>query len=155
MEKFTRLSQDQRGDLVAYLDGELDETAAQQIEQVLSRSEVARHEVDVLARTWDLLDQLPRAKVSEDFARNTISKLQAVENTQPLLRDQPWYRPARRGAVFALWAGGLACAAFVGFAATHRWVPNETDQLLDELPIVEKLDQYSEVGSVRFLEELK
>lgn len=155
MEKFTRLTPEQRTDLVAYLDGELDETAAQEIEQVLSKSEVARHEVDGLALTYDLLDSLPKATASEAFTRNTISKLQAVNQSQPLLRDRAWFRPARRGVVAVLWVAGLAAGAYLGYAATHRWMPNETDQLLNELPLIEKYDQYTDVGDVEFLIQLK
>jgi len=155
MEKFTRLTPEQRNDLVAYLDGELDETAAQEIEQMLSKSDVARHEVDGLARTYDLLDTLPKATASEAFTRNTLSKLQAVNQSQPLLRDRAWFRPARRGVIAVLWLAGLALGAYFGYAATHRWVPNDSDQLLRELPLLEKYDQYTDVGEVEFLIQLK
>ena len=52
-------------DLVAYLDGELDEQASQDIEQTLAQSPAARREVEALARTWKLLRVLPEVKASD------------------------------------------------------------------------------------------
>ncbi|MCH8828754.1 MAG: hypothetical protein IID45_04170, partial [Planctomycetes bacterium] len=56
MNETTRLSPQQRDDLVAYLDGELDEETTQSMERTLAHSPVARHEMDMLTRTWSLLD---------------------------------------------------------------------------------------------------
>ena len=69
MDKLSRLSTEQRGDLVAYLDGELEEDATAAIEHVLAHSNVARNDVEMLARTYDLLDQLPHLAAPEKFAR--------------------------------------------------------------------------------------
>ncbi len=79
MAKMTRLSAEQRENLVAYLDGELDDSATQNIEQVLAESVVARHDVDMLSRTWDLMNVLPGVKASEEFTRKTLSSIRAAE----------------------------------------------------------------------------
>ena len=90
MEKTVRLNADQREDLVAYLDGELPDEQVQQIDHIIARSEVARHEVEALARTWELLDILPPAKASDDFANKTMTNLKIME--QPfILAEQWWY----------------------------------------------------------------
>ena len=160
MARFIRLSQEQRDNLVAYLDGELDEAATQQIEQVLAVSEVARHEVDMLSRTWDMLDVLPTHKASQDFTRKTITSLRAAEAKGPGLFGQKFQRNARRGAVLVFWAGILTACGSLGFMATNRWVPNEAEQLIDDYDVINNLDKYSEVVGraehpAEFLEVLK
>ena len=69
MAKLARLNPEQRDNLAAYLDGELEETATQEIEQILAVSEVARHEVDMLSRTWDLLNSLPALRRRKNSPR--------------------------------------------------------------------------------------
>ncbi len=155
MQKIPRLSTEQRENLVAYLDGELDERAAQEIEQVLARSEVARHEVNMLSRTWDVLGELPRVVASGTFTQNTVSQLQVLNAPRREFRTQPWFQNARRGGVFAGWAAALALSAWVGYSATNRWAPTEADMLLDDLPIIEQYDQLTEVGQIEFLRELR
>jgi hypothetical protein len=163
MAKITRLSSEQRDNLAAYLDGELDEHATQEIEQVLAVSEVARHEIDMLSRTWDMLNVLPTYKAADDFTHKTITSLRAAEQAGPgAAAVDLVYRNARRGVVLTAWIGVLSVCAYVGFMATNHWVPNESEQLLQDYDIINNLDQYSEVvnrqtgGSpVEFLEILK
>ena len=155
MAKITRLTSEQRENLTAYLDGELDETATQEIEQVLAVSEVARHEVDMLSRTWDLLNVLPTFKASGEFTQKTMSNLLAAEHAGPSAAGEIVYRHSRRGAVLALWAGVLGLCGYVSFMAANHWVPNESEQLLDDYPIVDNLDKYLEVGDIEFLKELQ
>lgn len=155
MEKISRLSAEQRSDLIAYLDGELDERASQEIEQALARSAVARHEVDVLARTWDMLNLLPRPKASGGFTQKTVASLKTLDIPRAPITTQAWFRAGYRSLVVMSWAAGLVCAAWLGFTVTHRFVPNEADQLLDDLPVILDFDQYTEVGNAEFLRALK
>jgi anti-sigma factor RsiW len=155
MAKLQRLSQEQRENLAAYLDGELDDAATQEIEQVLASSEVARHEVDMLSRTWDMLSTLPTHKASEEFTQKTVTSLRAIENPVRSATSQAVARSTRRGGVLAMWAALLVVCGLVGFQATNRWIPNDSEQLLDDYPIIENLDKYSEVGSIEFLRVLK
>ena len=155
MVKLARLSPEQRENLAAYLDGELEETATQEIERILAISEVARHEVDMLSRTWDMLNSLPTHKASEEFTQKTISSMRAAERTGPGLASQSVRQNARRGAVLAIWAAILVVCGYAGFSATHDWVPNETEQLLDDYEVINNLDKLQEVGSIDFLQVLK
>ena len=59
-----RLTPDERADLVAYVDGELPETHARSIATKLTHSATARREVEMLQKTWELLDYLPRPEVT-------------------------------------------------------------------------------------------
>src|SRR5262245_36121083 len=155
MAKITRLSSDQRENLTAYLDGELDEAATQEIGQVLAVSEVARHEVDMLSRTWDMLNVLPTHRASEEFTRKTMTNLRASEQGGAGAAGEMIYRNARRGVVLTMWAGVLVACGYLGFMATNHWVPNEYEQLLDDYDVISNLDKYSEIGDADFLKVLE
>jgi anti-sigma factor RsiW len=155
MAKLARLNPEQRDNLSAYLDGELEENAVQEIEQILAISPVARHEVDMLSRTWDMLNALPVHKASEEFTQKTVTTMRAGERPAPPLASRALKQNARRGAVLTLWAGILAVCGYVGYSATHQWVPNESDQLLDDYEIISNLDKLQEVGNIEFLQVLK
>jgi hypothetical protein len=154
MDKWTRLSGDQRDNLVAYLDGELEDNLTQQIDQVLAKSEVARHEVEALARTWELLDLLPKPAARDDFTERTLTTLK-VSEVRPRLVDQPWFGYVRRGSIGVAWVAGLAACAVIGFLITSRGVPGPQDELLTNLPLVKDLDLYLEVPDLHFVNELQ
>ena len=153
MEKTLRLSADQREDLVAYLDGELPDAQAQQIDQVLARSEVARHEVEALARTWEMLDVLPTPKAPPEFTERTMTTLKVAEVPFDIT-EQPWFKPAKRGLVAVVWITAVCLSGWFGYQITNEWIANPTRQLLVDLPTVEKLDLYQEVESIDFLDSL-
>jgi hypothetical protein len=155
MAKLIRLSMEQRENLAAYLDGELDDAQTQAIEQVLASSEVARHEVDMLSRTWDMLNALPTHKASEEFTQKTVTSLRAMENPGRSAASEAVSRSARRGGVLTLWAALLVACGYFGFRTTNHFIPNDAEQFLDEYPIIENFDKYSEVGSIEFLRVLK
>jgi anti-sigma factor RsiW len=151
MPRIPRLTAEQRAELVAYLDGELEEEDAREIEQTLSASEVARHEVEMLSRTWDLLETLPREAASAEFTAKTLQTVK-VEATPASL---PEWRPYARSALVALgWLTALAGAVLFGFSAGHRWLPQPNAPIVRDLPLLERLDTYKDVGSVEFLKEL-
>src|SRR5258708_38600425 len=124
MAKITRLSAEQRENLTDYLDGELDDAQTQEIEQVLAASEVARHEIDMLSRTWDALSVLPTHKASGEFTRKTMTNLRAAESSEPGATGQMIYRNARRGGGLMLGAGALAAGGDLGFLTTNPRIPN-------------------------------
>ncbi len=64
-----RLTPDERADLVAYIDGELPETHSQAISTKLTHSATARREVEMLQKTWEMLDFLPRPQLPSSFRR--------------------------------------------------------------------------------------
>src|SRR5438094_6607736 len=70
-----RLNEQDREDLVAYLDGELDEESARQLESKLTLDPEARAEADALQQTWGLLDYLPRPEPSPSFTHRTLERL--------------------------------------------------------------------------------
>jgi len=58
--------------LVAYLDGELDDAQAREIEELLATDPKAREILAGLERTWSLLDKLSPGQVDDAFTRTTI-----------------------------------------------------------------------------------
>ena len=56
-----RLTPDERADLVAYVDGELPEAHSRTISTKLTQSATARREVEMLQKTWEMLDHLTAA----------------------------------------------------------------------------------------------
>ena len=154
MDKIYRLSAEQREDLVAYLDGELEETNVKDIEQVLRHSNVAQHEVDMLARTWDLLGTLPTPRASAEFTERTLSALVVKKQIMPL-SQQAWFKVTRRTGIFAGWMIGLTVCGWLGFLITARFVPNEADELIADLPVIENFERYQEAGDIQFLRELQ
>jgi hypothetical protein len=153
MEKLTRLTTEHRDNLTAYLDGELDESMTQQIETVLAQSTVARNDVEVLAKTYDLLDLLPRPKASNDFSEKTLS-IAMLGEVRPDYRRSRWYKLTQRGGRWAGWAVILLAVSAVSFSIARFRIPREDDLLLDDLDVIQHLDEYEAAGSVDFLRRL-
>ncbi len=110
------LSDRDRADLIAYLDGELDERRSRELEARLGRDPKARAEAEALRRTWALLDYLPRPEPSEQFTHRTLSRLSALHPRPigPLLRPHwvPW-------ALGLGWVAALLLAGLAGYGATR------------------------------------
>lgn len=151
---------EQRENLIAYLDGELDEAETRRIEETLARDARARREVELLTRTWELLDELPRPSASPDFVRKTLTHATLGEAvTVPSANGSGsglgWKQALSRNARAVLAAGGIALAAAAGFALTYTPESPASKALLDDLPVIENLSLYREVGDVAFLKELQ
>ena len=155
MAKQQPLSDDDRADLVAYLDGELDEEASRALESKLSLDPKARAEADSLKRTWDLLDFLPRPEPSPSFTHRTMDRLTPVK-TSPLrlgLGDGAW-----RWAFAAGWAAALLVSAAVGYSGMKWWqtrARTHRDQdLVRDLRIIENKRLYDHADDIEFVRQL-
>jgi hypothetical protein len=143
-------------DLVAYLDGELDDAASKRLEERLSNDDSARQRLRDLAVSWDLLDHLPRAATDESFTRTTV-ELVALEARKDVDAEQAAIpmRNRRR------WIGGIIAglaAAMIGFVAVVIAWPDENERLLRDLPVIENLEIYDvmpEAGGIAFLRALE
>src|ERR1043165_3804099 len=76
----SQITDDDREDLTAFLDGEADSTTRMRVESKLGRNAKMRAEADALKRTWELLDHLPRAEPDSSFTTRTLDKLAAVNS---------------------------------------------------------------------------
>ncbi len=148
-----RLSPEERANLAAYIDGELTENEARAIATKLSFSPTARREVESLKKTWELLEYLPRPKASQDFPDRTITSLLSLDAKRVSWEQatSAWLGPAAKLTVCL--AVAAASIAF-GFALT-RWAwPDPAARMARELSLAEHLEEYQEVGSFEFLEDL-
>jgi anti-sigma factor RsiW len=138
------LTDEERADLVAYLDGQLDEPKAEEVAARLSLDPHVRSEADALDRVWGLLDYLPTAEPSPTFTHRTLERL--------TIR-----RPARRRWAVALgWAAAVLVAATAGFAGTAFLVPRDrTDEALArDLRVIDNRRLYEPIDDWDFLLEL-
>lgn len=161
MSDTSALNDDDREDLVAYLDGELDEIGADKANQLESRLNLeagVRAEADALKRTWDLLDYLPKPEASASFTNRTLDKL-SVRETQRALRP---LRRRRRWLIGTGWAAAVILAALGGYVAALHYFPTEPRErdLVRELRLIENMRFYEAVEPIaddqplKFLEEL-
>src|SRR5215210_7089647 len=91
------LSEQDKAELVAYLDGELDEQATQAVEAKLATDADARAELDTLKQTWGMLDYLPKASPSPNFTNRTMERLslEKITATIPASSSKPIPAPPR------------------------------------------------------------
>ncbi len=148
-----RLSDEERADLVAYLDGELAEERLQTLGTKLIHSVTGRREVEALQKTWELLDFLPRPTPSEDFASRTMTEVVKLDS-----RGGKFSAAAGRTGLWAARIATLAATALLTVAlgyALARWAwPDPSARLVRDLPLAEHLDEYREVGSFELLRML-
>lgn len=148
-----RLTPAERANLVAYLDGELNDAEARAISSKLTASPTARREVDVLEKTWELLEYLPRPKAPEDFTERTLTGVRQIEDKGGKLETA--LVQTTRGAVrAALWVAAALLAGGAGYALTYWGWPDPTARLARELSIAEHLSEYRDVGDFDFLKQL-
>lgn len=148
-------------DLVAYLDGELEEPDALAVERQLATDPAARSKADALRKTFDLLDVLPKPEPSPQFASRTLTRIDSNAAAVPAFAPSgtsvsvPALRKSRTAA-FAWLAAGVVAAAG-GFAA-HAVAPNaavrEPELSYADVRVVENLPLYLGVDDLAFAKRL-
>ena len=146
------LSEADREELVAYLDGELNEEQAHSIEARISTNPTLRAEVETLKRAWDMLDYLPKPEPSPNFTHRTLDRI-SVRETANALRPP---RRSRRWLLAGGWAATVLLAVLGGYyGAVKATAPRPGDrELVRELRLIENLRFYEAVDSLDFLREL-
>ena len=147
------LSDRERADLVAYLDGELKGEAARKVETQLALNPGARAEADALKRTWELLDFLPRPEPSVDFTHRTVSQIVPVGAGAKAAATVPYRRP---WLFSAGWAAAVLMAALTGYTGTRLLVPKQPGEqdLVRDLSIIENKRLYELAEDMDFLRQL-
>src|SRR5262245_54396599 len=145
------LNEDEKADLVAYLDGELDEAATQAVEAKIATDAEVRAELDALKQTWGLLDYLPKASASPNFTNRTMERLTLEKVGGPAGRTM--VAPGRRfgWVATACWAAALVLAIGVGYfgatqflsvTTTPEPIPDADRDLMRHLRVAEKWHLY-------------
>jgi anti-sigma factor RsiW len=157
------LNENDRENLTAYLDGELDAKTARTMEARLSQDVAARKEAETLRRTWEMLDLLPRPAPSPTFASKTLQTISALRPAPKVRLTRPW----PFWAFAASWAAALLISGLAGFVG-ESWIikrpPSEDlvpvqavdrDQLLlRDLRLLENRALYDAVDDINFVREL-
>ena len=138
--------------LVAYLDGELDDASSRRIEELLASDPHVRETLEKLEGTWELLDNLERAHVDEVFTQSTLEMV-AVAAADDVQKEQA-EAPRRRRRRWLIGGAGLLAAGAAGFLAVFLFRPSPNQQLLKDLPVLERLDEFRQIDDVKFLELL-
>jgi hypothetical protein len=138
--------------LVAYLDGELDAEAQQQIERQLSEDAWSRDRVRHLQQAWDLLDHLPHAQTDRSFTETTVELVAAKASEQLGTQQRAISHQRNRSWIYG--AGALAAALALGYLTFVVVSNRRLNQVLRDLPIVENFDLYRQSPSVEFLQQL-
>lgn len=158
-----RPGDDELADIVAYLDGELDEPAAELMERRLIREDPLRQYADSLDQTWHLLDSLEEVTASGDFASRTLSSLTAIE-AEPTPES---IRPAARAGSFLRRIGAPQLVGWTVFGfliasigvltgrsvSQRRHDPTDVE-ILTNLPVLRSYHHYRVVPDADFLREL-
>ena len=139
--------------LVAYLDGELDDQSSRDVERRLSDDPEFRLRLQQLQQAWDLLDELPRANRDEAFTRSTVEFV-TFNVRQQLAETKQWIKPGKGKTilwrlVITLLATGLGW--WLGdwyFGQGHR-------EILRDIEVISEFDQYRLTEEFEFLEKLE
>ncbi|MCI0377783.1 MAG: hypothetical protein L0215_09265 [Gemmataceae bacterium] len=152
------LSDEERENLVAYLDNELDEAATQELEARINLDPDLRKEVETLKQTWGLLDFLPKPQPSPSFTHRTMERLsleklgRVVDTGKMPAAASVW--PRRLA-----WAAAVLLTAGLGYAAAHYFFAppdslGQDEALVRHLRVLENWRQYEHVDDLDFLRAL-
>jgi len=138
--------------LVAYLDGELDDEGVRRIEGLLATDSKVRETLERFEGAWDLLDHLDQAHVGEVFTRSTLEMVAvaAADDVQQQQDQAPRLRRKR----WLVGSAGVLAAGLAGFLAVFLTRPDPNEQLLRDIPVLEHLDQYRQIDDFQFLKLL-
>ncbi|MCH2202881.1 MAG: hypothetical protein MK102_12990 [Fuerstiella sp.] len=147
--------------LVAYLDGELDDEQAAGVEKRLSKDPKLRQLADELDRTWGMLDALGPVEASDEFSVQTMKTIAATGT------DSRQRVPALVSRFVASWLNSYALTWFgIGVIGTLCGLginalggasaeSTQAAQLLKQIDVLDRYPQYSIVPDVELLRELK
>ena len=141
------------GDLIAYLDGEVDASTRQGIERCLAQDPQLLQRMREHQQAWDLLDELPREEVSDGFAQTTLQMVAVAAADD--VKDQAGEADTRRHLLRIAAGASLIAATFAGFWIASVRLEQPNRELLEDLPVIENLAAFQQVESVEFLRALE
>lgn len=143
--------------LVAYLDGELSDGDAAELERQLDADPLLQKAMRELEESWKLLDDLtpasPEQPSTNAFTQATLTRaIDSIRQTSPSSNSagSPWSRAARRLVVLlAAFAAGIA-----SYGATATWLGHSQTELLRNLPLIAQVDRYRNLDDLEHLRTL-
>ncbi|QDS89369.1 hypothetical protein EC9_35680 [Rosistilla ulvae] len=131
--------------LVAYLDGELEDDQRAALEERLMEDPDCKRRLRSLQQTFDMLDELPRTTVNNDFARTTVEMIavSASQEFEIVKQRRPWKLSA--AAVGLLFT--TAVTFIVGGVIVRGYQQEQQRELVEGLAVAEHLRAYSQIKS--------
>ncbi len=137
--------------LVAYLDGELDQTSVLDVEGRLAESAELRQRLEDLRSAWDLLEDLPVASPNPKFAQSTIEMVtmsaasfsggkSTARNNWPLIASMIAIAPI------------MFVVGYMVYRASQKAVERRA---IEVLPILADWEALKAVGSYEWLESIR
>lgn len=150
-------------DLVAYLDGELDDASIEPLERRLIAEPPLRRSVEQLNRTWKLLDALEETEASGEFTQRTLATIAASHASDDVQGESqsavgagvtriPWQKAA---ILFAVCFVFSASGALVAQWRSAQQRPESERIILENIEVLRNFNEYSLVPNVQFLRDLK
>jgi len=155
--------EDELADLVAYLDGEMDEPSAELMERRLTSDNPLRQRADALDVTWQLLDSLEDVGASGEFAQKTLSSLETIEAAPDSPQDfgTRIKRALFQSGVLHNAIGWLVLAFLlaslgltIGRLTARPQRANDDVQMLQQLPLLKHYHQYRLLPDADFLQDV-
>jgi hypothetical protein len=155
LKPMSTLNDEDRENLAAFLDGELDEKSALALEAKLNLDPAARQEVEALRLAWSMLDFLPRPEPSPAFTHRTMERLTTAMPRAVATAAVPIGRG--RWLVGVVWAAAVLLGVTLGaVAGVFLWQPD--DPLDAEIArngrLIEHLSVYQSLIDFDFLKSL-
>ncbi len=138
--------------LTSYLDDELAPDERAHVEQRLTQDPQFRGQLNHMQRAWDLLDTLQRTEAPSNFTQSTVEMVAVKAADDAETETSPG---GKRGVIIAMACVGSLLAAGAGFFAVYTALDAPNRRLLNDLPVIEKLDKYRYADSIEFLESLE
>ncbi len=150
-------------ELVAYLDGELDDHESTRLERKLAENPPLRGYAETLDRTWQLLDSLGEATASGEFTQKTLASLESVslDDEDSVKTAGSMWRRVMAGIPLLqiiLWtsAGFLGCSVGLLMSRAPRTQKADTDdiQILRNLDLLKDYPKIYPIPSAEFLQKI-
>jgi anti-sigma factor RsiW len=140
-------------ELVAYLDGELGPEEATRVERRMAEDPRYNARLNQLQRAWDLLDTLQRTEADDQFVHSTVAMvaIQAAEDA----KSQQMKTVQTRSLAWLALAAVLLISAGATYAVVQRRLAQPNQQLVRDLPVIERVDDYRNIGTLEFLRQLE
>lgn len=138
-------------DLIAYLDGELDDESARAVEDRLAADPAARTKADEYRKTFDLLDYLPKPEPSATFASRTLTRLNPV--AAPSAGQTP-SATTRTPVSVRGWVAAAVVAGLVGYTVPAVLRPQPAEPTAEDFKLMARLPYYIGVDDLGFLRDL-
>jgi anti-sigma factor RsiW len=139
-------------EIVAYLDGELDSESEARVARRLSDDPAYRLRLNQLQQAWDLLDNLRGTEADDEFTASTVAMV-AVQ-AEHEAKSQQVRTVRQRNLAWLTLVGVVLLSAISSYVVLNRRLTRADRNLVHDLPVIEHVDEYSNIDELSFLKLL-